>query len=290
MSARPSLRRGLAAAAAIAVAVWAHAAPAQTAGLTGPDGEPVVIEAEDGIEWRQAEQVYVARGNATAVQGGTTVAAEVLRAYYREADGETDITRVEATGGVTITSGERTITGGHGVYNVETGVFTLTGGDLRLETPTETVTATDKLEYRSVEQVAEVVGNAKATKEDKTVRAERFVAHFEENADGELALSKVDALGDVVITTATEIAMGERGVYNADTGIATLTGGVRLTRGDNQLNGEYAEVNLNTGVSRILGSGEGDRVRGLFIPRDGPEQDVLGGGEDGDANGNGAGN
>lgn len=275
-------RRGGAAAAAFAVLLWSPAVSAQSAGLTSPDGEPIVIEAEDGIEWRQAEQVYVARGDATAVQGDTTVAADVLEAFYREADGDTDIWKVVASGGVTITSGERRITGGHGVYNVDNGVFTLTGGDLRLTTPTETVTATERLEYRSQEQIAEVIGNAKATQDDKTVRADRFVAAFAEKPDGEMELSQVDALGNVVITTATEIAMGERGVYNATTGIATLTGGVRLTRGDNQLNGEYAEVNLETGVSRILGSEEGGRVHGLFIPREAQEQGIVGG--DGDGN------
>jgi len=271
----------LAAAALVAAAIGTTPAAAQiSGGLTGADGEPIVIEADRGIEWRQKEKVYVARGNAKAVQGETTVAAETLTAHYREAEGgDADIWKVVASGGVTITSGDRVLSGDLGVYNVETGVFTLTGGPLKLETPKETVTASERLEYRSQQQIAEVVGDAVATQADKTVRADTFVAAFQEGPDGELELSQVDALGNVIITTATEIATADRGVYNASTGIATLDGDVKLTRGENQLNGEYAEVNLNTGVSRLLGSAEGGRVHGLFIPRNLEEMEQQDGDE-----------
>ena len=53
-------------------------------------------------------------------------------------------------------------------------------------------------------------------------------------------------------------------------GLATLSGNVKITRGENQLNGAVAEVNLNTGISRLLsnrGAQNGSRVRGLFTPK-----------------------
>ena len=75
---------------------------------------------------------------------------------------------------------------------------------------------------------------------------------------------------DWIVALPAEIARGEKGVYFVDTGIATLTGAVKITRGDNQLNGEIAEINMNTGVSRILaGAGKGGEskpVRALIIP------------------------
>ena len=49
-----------------------------------------------------------------------------------------------------------------------------------------------------------------------------------------------------------------------------MSGNVRITRGQNQLNGDFAEVNLSTGISRLLTSTDsaGDkRVRGLFVPQ-----------------------
>ncbi|MDZ7712400.1 MAG: hypothetical protein U5L06_04485 [Rhodovibrio sp.] len=62
------------------------ASPALGQGLVGGSGEgPLEIDASDGIEWRRDEQVYIARGNATASRGGVTVAGDRLIAHYREA-------------------------------------------------------------------------------------------------------------------------------------------------------------------------------------------------------------
>ena len=81
---------------------------------------------------------------------------------------------------------------------------------------------------------------------------------------GSQRLERVEAFGDVHVSTETEIAIGDRGVYNADTGIAVLAGNVKITRGQNMLNGDYAEVNTNTGISRLLSDSR--QVRGLFVP------------------------
>jgi lipopolysaccharide export system protein LptA len=40
---------------------------------------------------------------------------------------------------------------------------------------------------------------------------------------------------------------------------------VRITRGQNQLNGTRAEVNLKTGISRLL-PGRSGQVHGLIVP------------------------
>ena len=43
-----------------------------------------------------------------------------------------------------------------------------------------------------------------------------------------------------------------------------MQGGVKITRGQNQMNGDYAEVDLVTGVSRLMSSGSG--VKGMILP------------------------
>ena len=49
-------------------------------------------------------------------------------------------------------------------------------------------------------------------------------------------------------------------MYNVRTGIVKLQENVRITRGKTQLNGNEAEVNLNTGISRLIGGkGHGSR-------------------------------
>jgi lipopolysaccharide export system protein LptA len=54
-------------------------------------------------------------------------------------------------------------------------------------------------------------------------------------------------------------------VYSPATGMARLLGDVRITRGENQLNGREAIVNMRTGVARLV-STPGGRVQGLIQP------------------------
>ena len=46
-------------------------APAAAQGLKGlqSGNQPLEIDAEEGIEWRRNEQLYIARGNAEAIRG-----------------------------------------------------------------------------------------------------------------------------------------------------------------------------------------------------------------------------
>jgi lipopolysaccharide export system protein LptA len=252
-------------------AATGDAAHAQGIGLTTGSKKPVVIEADKGVEWHQKEQFYRARGNATAIQGDTRIRADRLTAYYHKGtkgSKGTQIWKVTANGAVKITTPKQTITAQHAVYIVKTGVFTLTGNNLKMATEKQTVTARDKIEYNSKTKVAHVVGDAVVVENKKRVRADRFVAYLEQNpGDKKTELKRVVAFGNVMITTENEVLRGDRGDYNGKTKIATLTGNVKLTRGDNQLNGEKAVVDLNTGVSRMVG-----RVQGVFIPREGEEK------------------
>jgi lipopolysaccharide export system protein LptA len=81
-------------------------------------------------------------------------------------------------------------------------------------------------------------------------------------------LEKVEAYGNVSIRTPTDMATGDRAVYVPEMGIARLGGSVRITRGQNQLNGGQAVVNMKTGVARLIGGGGGERVQGLVLPND----------------------
>ncbi|MEO9902555.1 LptA/OstA family protein [Nisaea sp.] len=243
--------------------------------LQSADGEdaPVTVEADDGIEWIREDQMYVARGNARAERGGVTVAADTLTALYRDKSGATDIYRLEAIGNVVISSEAQTGYGERAVYDLDEAVAVMLGTTAppRLETGTETITARDSLEYWDKRQIAVARGNAEAKKDDRTIRADTLIARFEEDAAGTLVAKRMDAVGNVVITTAEEVARGDEGIYNVDSETAILQGNVRITRGDNQLNGERAEVNLKTGISKLLAGSKGDRqrVRGLFNPKSG---------------------
>jgi lipopolysaccharide export system protein LptA len=311
---RPATRRLLALAALLAIGgSIALQRPAAAQGLSLSGGkQPVEILADQGIEWYREEQRYIARGNASARQGDTTVYGDVLTAYYRpNADGGTSIFRYESDGNVRIVSPTQTAVGDKGVYDVDTGVLVLTGHGLKLTTPTEVVTARDSLEYWEGRQVAVARGDAVVVTTDRRMAGDILTAYFVDNrtnpppptanrnpnpgsrtpAKGQPAtsghaaatpastqgeqqgnrLQRIEGFGNVLVSTATDIVRADRGVYNSDTGIALMSERVRITRGQNQLDGDFAEVNLNTGLSRLLTRADSDgktaQVRGVFVPQ-----------------------
>jgi lipopolysaccharide export system protein LptA len=275
------------------------------------EDRPIAISATSGIEWQQDAQVYIARGNATAKRGATEVYADTLTAHYRPskaAGGETEIYRLNADGHVTIKGETQTVVGDQAVWDVDQQMGIVTGKALKLTTATDVVTARDSLEWYDQKQVAVARGDAVAVRENvKRVRADVLTAHMTKDkvrpaetkpgarpakpgpatsttkpgaapglpgAGGESSrISRIDAQGNVIVSTATDIGRGDYGVYNADTGLVTLLGNVTITRGDNAIRGQYAVVDLNNNVSRMMPTARkrgspGSRVEGLFVRQD----------------------
>jgi lipopolysaccharide export system protein LptA len=86
-------------------------------------------------------------------------------------------------------------------------------------------------------------------------------------------LQRVEAFGNVSVRTPTDTVTGDRGVYVPDTGMARVVGNVHITRGQNQLNGAEANVNMKTGIATLIsqrasGSQKASRVHGLVVPND----------------------
>jgi len=252
------------------------------------DNEPIQIQADSGIEWQQNARLYIARGNAVAARGSSEVRADTLTAHYREAKGgggNTEIYRVEATGNVRLKRDANTVIGERAVYDVDQGIAVVTGRGLKLITANDVVTARDSLEWHDQRQVAVARGDAVASRAGKTIKADILTAYLQKapqaqpkpvvpgaGSVGESKISRVDAQGSVVITNAQDTGRGDFGVYNGETGIATLIGNVVIQRGNNVIRGQRGVMDLNNNIARMMPGGppgEGrQRVQGLFI-RDG---------------------
>lgn len=281
------------AAVALALAALVAASPAMAQGfnMSQNNDSQIQVYADDGIEWVSDATRVIARGNAKAIRGTVTVTADTLTAYYRQGPGGNEIWRLDADGNVTITTPTETATGYKGTYDLDKAIFVLRGTPAKLVTPTDTVTAKETLEYWEKERMAVARGDAVATNADKTIKADVLTAHFKDKSGapaptgsaarkstgssggnaGSLELQRADAYGHVVLITPKEQVTGERGDYNLESGIATVTGSVKLTRDGNELNGGFAHVNLNTGISKLFGAAPGEkggdtRARGSFIP------------------------
>jgi lipopolysaccharide export system protein LptA len=318
------LRLGLALAVLI---VGATGAAAQGLNLGGQAtaSRPINISADNGIEWRQQAQVYIARGHAVATRGNTEVDADVLVAHYRpskskNAEGGNEVYRLDADGHVVIKSPNGTVVGDQAVYDLDRQLAIVTGKGLRLTTPTDVVTARDSFEWYDDKQIAVARGDAIAVRGDRHIRADVLTAHMTKNpppagarpgavgpagvapsrplaasrpqaiakagdrkpgaapgapdaADESSRISRIDAQGHVVVWNTTDVGRGDYGVYNADTGLVTLLGNVTLTRGQDVVRGQYAVVDLNRNISRIMTvaakpGAPAPRVEGLFVRQD----------------------
>ncbi len=265
---------GIVVIAVLAGLLVSSATHAQSLGFGRGNSDPIHIEANDGIEWQRANQVYIARGNARASQAGVTIEADVLTAHYRSTEsGSDEIYRIDAEGNVRILSDTEEATSDKAVYDVVKGILILTGKRIRLVTPRDTITARDSLEYYEDKQLAIARGDALAIRDDRRIRADTLIAYFidKKGKQRSAEMDRIEAIGNVHLSTATEIITANRGDYRLNDGLATVTGDVRITRGETQLNGDRAEVNLNTGQSRLFTAAAGsqktgERVRAIFKP------------------------
>jgi lipopolysaccharide export system protein LptA len=267
---------------------------------------PIEISADSGIEWQQNAQVYIARGNAVAKRGTSEVHADTLTAHYRpskSSGGENEIYRLDADGHVMIKGERGTVIGDQAVYDVDQQIGIVTGKALKLTTATDVVTARDSLEWYDQKQIAVARGDAVAVRETKRVRADVLTAHMTKDqpkpaavkpaaapvkasvksgssamdplGDEGSKISRIDAQGNVLVSTETDIGHGDYGVYNADAGVATLLGNVTITRGPNAIRGQYAVIDLNNNVSRMMAAPSAPdsaptRVEGLFVRQNQP--------------------
>jgi lipopolysaccharide export system protein LptA len=199
-----------------------------------------------------------------------------------------EVYRLQAEGNVHIYTQTDQAQGDKATYDMDQAVLVLTGHDLKLTTPNDVITARDDLEYWPQKHMAVARGDAVVVTTDaKRVAADTLVAYTTDNptpdakpavtraaakpTDDPLAssgkLQRVEAFGHVSVRTPTDTVTGDRGVYVPDTGMARLGGNVQITRGQNQLNGAEADVNMKTGIATLVARSAG-RVHGLVVPND----------------------
>ncbi len=238
--------------------------------------QPLEITAQGYLEWRREEQKFIADKDAVATQGDVSISAATLTALYRDNDqNDLEIWQVEADQNVVIDSRETNAYGDKAIYNIDEELATMTGDNLRLVSPDQVVTASDKFEYFVVEGRLNAIGDAKMERtnergERNVLQADKISAVLKDNEKGERVLDTLEAFDHVIITTPTDVVTGDYGIYRSATSKAEITGNVTITRGPNILQGSRAEVDMTTNTSKIFGgagssTGQG-RVRGVFYP------------------------
>ncbi len=128
----------------------------------------------------------------------------------------------------------------------------------------------DALDVAQEDQTAIFSGNVVAIQGELRLGSDNLRVYYrggDARTAGQGAISRLDAIGAVAVSSPRETATGEWGVYDVDGGQITMGGKVVLTRGENVLRGERLVIDLESGKSRIVGAKEGGgRVKGLFVP------------------------
>ena len=141
----------------------------------------------------------------------------------------------------------------------------------------------DSLEVLQEDQIAVFRGNVDVTQGQIRLRANQLKVYYKSREEGggdsiASSISRIDALGRVFISSPSETAQGDKGIYYVDRREIALSGKVVLTRGNNVIRGQRLVMNMETGRSKIDGgaatastggagsAGKSGRVRSVFVP------------------------
>ena len=123
----------------------------------------------------------------------------------------------------------------------------------------------ESLEVYQNDQKAVFVGNVVATQGESTLRSNRLTVFYDNSGapspTQQSAIKRLEADGNVIVTSADQKATGSKGVFDMATNQATLTGDVVLNQGESVIRGKQLVVDMKTGVARVLGG-----TSGLFVP------------------------
>lgn len=232
----------------------------------------VEITADNGIEWHQNDNKMVAEGNAKAVREKMVLKAEKISAFYndKEKDGNSKINLIKAEENVSMNDMESKAYGDSADYYVEKGLMFLRGKPAKIMAGNDIIKADDVIEIYLDDNKSIARGNAHAKKEDSDIYADVMTIFFIQGKKDK-EIHKVEVFGNVKIKTPTETITGNKGVYLVKEGVASVNGNVEIDQQDNKLKGEYAKINLNTGVSKLF-AGKKNKVQGVFKTEDKTEK------------------
>jgi lipopolysaccharide export system protein LptA len=198
------------------------AGPVSAQGIDFTQGGPIQITSQDGIEWRQAEQMVIAKGDARAVRGNVTITADRLIAWYRR-KGDTAAPQQAAAGAAPQSSGLPDASGPGAAQPAGTGVngtadtegnevFRMRAeGNVHIVTPTDQAWG-DQATYDLDEAVLVMTGHAlKLTTPSDTLTARDTLEYWSQK---HLAVARGDAV--VVTNDARRISADTIAAYTVE--------------------------------------------------------------------------
>lgn len=198
-------------------------------------GERTQISAGKTIKFYQKNMKLEATGNAKLVRNGMTIDGDVITATFATVDNKTIIKNFDVKDNVVVSNEKGTV-----YANFLTAYFK------------------DGESNKSVIDKVVMTGDVKTTTEGRSVRADKGI-YYPEN-------EVVEMFGNVRAQTADGEISAQKGVYYPNSGFVKLTEKVVILKNGNKMLSDYAETNLNTGISKMGASEKAakKRVSGVF--------------------------
>ena len=118
----------------------------------------------------------------------------------------------------------------------------------------------DEMEWDKQKNEAIAIGNAKATKGNTVITANKIIATLTSSSNTQ-EIIKLIATGKVRFTRMGEVATGKKAIYDLEKDIIVIKGNVNLKKNDNIMTGENLIINLSTGLSKLSGSKNKNKVK-----------------------------
>ncbi|WGF89806.1 lipopolysaccharide transport periplasmic protein LptA [Marinivivus vitaminiproducens] len=134
----------------------------------------------------------------------------------------------------------------------------------------------DRLEVLQNDRVARFSGQVNVVQGDLVLRSDDLkVFYAQGTGGGDPRIERIEAVGNVVLSSPEETAQGRTGTYELASDMVVLDGDVVLTRGENVIRGDRLEYDLKAGRAEVIATkpaeGGPGRVRAVFSPRDGSQ-------------------
>jgi len=122
--------------------------------------------------------------------------------------------------------------------------------------------ASDHIELQDRANRVLLTGNVKIVQAEMTLNSSRMIVTYTgQISNGSPQVSRLDASGGVTVSRPDQTARSQYAVYDLNTRIITMVGGVTLRQGANNVSGGRLSINLDTGRATIDGSGVGGSTR-----------------------------
>lgn len=230
--------------------------------LSPAQSADMIVNADTSLEWNQKEGFYQARGNAHAYQGEQEIFADDLKAFYDAASSGRSITQIHAYGNVRFADAAHTGRGSSLIYQAGTSEYKLNGPDARIDGPDGNARAEKEIHFqRQKGQVRLQVSAEIKLADGRHLKGDDLKLYL----NPENNIERIEAFGQVVVTQASgSSATADKLDYNRVSNKAILHGNVIVSDAGNQLSGDKAEIDFETGISKILSTTTGGRVSGRF--------------------------